>query len=347
MLHALAKADQAVSAAEDAVRAAGKKQVSCLSPGIGNLGNAIRSSRTYEGQKPFVSRPALEDVDEQVVATEVPAADLKGSGESFLWGSPPRPVGFMASSKVAVAVERLLQTGGGRPDVLDVAKGLVLRGCLQQKLGRRKSAGEDYHRALEVCRRQIKCLGHPKRCKEGPIHGERGAKADRHGENLCHGSRTGKQQLNIEKGGTQGQSKVSKSKNHRRSDLETNCSGDNTKNGLPLDENFKHAPPPSGAQTSDDNSNSSRKAMSTSKYRDGRWSDYCKVLQLESLVHHNLATLHMAAALDGDVGSSFHKVCSISFSSNNVVLCLRGNTSIPCSVSSLKEDTAHGARFPQ
>lgn len=65
-------------------------------------------------------------------------------------------IGFMKSSKATVVVGGgLLLTGGGRVTAFDVAKSLVLRGCLRQKLGRSDQAEQDYRRALEVCHSRL------------------------------------------------------------------------------------------------------------------------------------------------------------------------------------------------
>lgn len=88
--------------------------------------------------------------------TGVPEADIDASADERIGSrTPSRVMGFMRSSKISITVGGLLTTGGGEPEALDIAKSLVLRGCLRQKSGERKAALEDYQAALEVCRTKV------------------------------------------------------------------------------------------------------------------------------------------------------------------------------------------------
>lgn len=123
---ALARANQAVSVAQDADRSS----------------NVVHCTQTSSG----------------IIAPPISG----GKGNGFLVSTAiingrcaSRAIGFMPNSKAEAALGRLLLTGGGRPTLLDLAKSLVLRGCLLQKMGRRVLAQEDYHRALEVCERTL------------------------------------------------------------------------------------------------------------------------------------------------------------------------------------------------
>lgn len=211
---------------------------------------------------------------------------------------PKSCIGFMRSSKVKVLVGGLLPTGGGRANTLDIAKSLVLRGCLRQKLGRTKQAEGDYRQALRICHSRLKNIGgglgsHPtKPSKKGGdghddqswvIDTAREEKTVTRGRKNALGGRGG-QWSNFEKIGA-------------LDETTTTVNDDD----VPREGCIRSLPPfhdtRDGCEDAVDIGNSSV-----------REEGLYKVLKLESLIHHNLTTLHIASLLGTDNHVSFRKV---------------------------------------
>lgn len=228
-------------------------------------------------------------------------------------------IGFMRSSKATVVVGGgLLLTGGGRANAFDVAKSLVLRGCLRQKMGRRDQAEQDYQRALEVCRSRLHKIeenhvdawvgskgshteetGNEPVEPSRPLRSVREAREDRNdGEvgfefgtrggvtnqrKTALGGRGG-QWSECEPGSTPGDATTGK----KNGMAQAGCSED----PLSLRETKGRC---EGALEPED----------SSEIQEGMR----EVLKLKSLIHHNLASLHIAAVLGTDIRTSLRKVC--------------------------------------
>lgn len=232
-------------------------------------------------------------------------AGVSGYGGGNSCGVQQRPcdsassIGFMRSSKVDVVVGGLLPTGGGRADILDIAKSLVLRGCLRQKLGRTKQAEEDYQQALGICHSRLKNI---EACLENNA-----TKLDNNGghghgdQSWAVGSTVGEEPV------TRGRKKAFGGRGGRWSKFERSCVLDDT---ATFDEN--DAPREgclSGLSPLHDTKGGCEDVADVGNppfHQEG----CCKVMKLESLIHHNLATLHLAALLRRDSHVSFRKVCS-------------------------------------
>lgn len=256
--------------------------------------------------------------------------------------APPRSIGFMPGSKVTVVVGGLLQTGGGGADALYLAKSLTLRGCLRQKAGRVKTAEEDYRRALVICRKQV---GHLDRCSirhgdDEPVDGRKhdddehvngtagaGKEAWR-GERFVEGEKPNSHQSGGQGGldsphffegeipskninGCKGSLENSTgSLDERSSSLREAVSANDTiESGASNMESFNNLPARFGNQRAHEAGDTRGSRNAQSCPQEPRTSYERAVLRLESLIHHNLSTLHMAAVFCEETQASFQKVC--------------------------------------
>ncbi|CAB1115628.1 unnamed protein product [Ectocarpus sp. CCAP 1310/34] len=187
-------------------------------------------------------------------------------------------IGFMRSSKATVVVGGgLLLTGGGRTDAFDLAKSLVLRGCLLQKKSRWNQAEQDYRRALQICHSILGRL-------EGPSDAFSSGNVDDNGIMADGGQNNG----------LLGQTRETHS--HKGS-------GDWTDGQVLV-----------GGQR--DMVDDRQKELGACR---GLWSGYdavdmsdrqdrtCEVLKLKRLIHHNLASLHLAAVVGTGIRVSLRK----------------------------------------
>lgn len=308
---ALIAANQAVSAAETAVRAADARPAAAVS-----AGGESNPGRRHPSDEPVSAEADLGAPSEATVGLNghraaVGADSEVGGGESDgaqRWSSAPKSIGFMRSSKVNLVVGGLLLTGGGRACTLDFAKSLVLRGCLRQKMGRRKQAEDDYRQALRICHHRLREI-------EG--------RHRNHGTEL-NISNSDSSQTVIVDGGNHGGAVRG-----RGSIVGEGCGGrthgrieGGEKQGATLDGKMGDAPDDAKSFSHDGvtkpvyikdppASRGSRKVCKSavdmegsSTYQGGR----CEVLELESLIHHNLATVHLATVIGTDTRVSFHKV---------------------------------------
>lgn len=294
---ALVAANRAVSAAETAVRASEGK---LKDPGSGGASNLAS-----EPAPTSMSLPAAASAEADLGASEKTRAAKNGGSTTVGGGgccvggggqcsSNAKSIGFMRSSKVSVVLGGLLLTGGGRACTLDVAKSLVLRGCLRQKMGRRKQAEDDYRQALRICcnrrretagrlgshRIELNINNHDDQTT--PVGGDKPSASVRgRWRTLRKGCR----------GRAGGQSNVS----------EVECAAYDGKMGAVPDDAHRLCQDGVKTLACDQGAVETRGA---SNHQDER----CELMKLESLIHHNLATLHLATILGTDNRVSFHKV---------------------------------------
>lgn len=324
---ALAAAGRAVSAAETAIRAAETKS---KDPGYGRTSEyASASAATSVFPLPAASTDgknhagtghrsdALTSMEADFGASaKVRAAKNRegareGGGEERCgisqWYSYPKSIGFMRRSKVDTAVGGLLLTGGGRASTMDVAKSLVLRGCLRQKMGRRKQAEDDYRQALRICHNRLREIEHGlqehrtelgsngKNDETVSVGGDKhtlSAQSRERATGEGYGGRTGGQSeigekardANGEKGGDV------------PNDAESYMNGGVTKPGCTKD--------PRAFRGSSEVCTGAVDIGDSSGHQGGRY----ETLRLESLIRHNLVTVHLATVLGADSRVSFHKV---------------------------------------
>ncbi|CAM9256815.1 unnamed protein product, partial [Hapterophycus canaliculatus] len=328
---ALLAADRLVSAAENAVRVAARKGVDVSSNSTtalrtGQVSAAGRDGRNktlpWQPVRPATgsgrrlerqqqcSTPAKPAVDACGADTNTNAAtgvttsdaahtcstatgDLAGPcgverNKGVLQGS----IGFMRSSKVTVVVGGgLLLTGGGRVNALDIAKSLVLRGCLRQKMGRRDQAEQDYRRALGVCHSRLREIqGH--HVDAGLSNDSSHPKGmDRHDEGRNDGIKGGHSYVLEGRGGQwsgfrQDIIPADAASGEKDSVAQAGCSDD----------------PPSLRKT-----RGRCEGPLDSEVYSNRQEGIREVLKLERLVHHNLTALHIAAVLGTDIRVSLRK----------------------------------------
>lgn len=304
MSRALAQAHQVVYIGEEAMLATESKEPPSDKSAVA-MNDNVQLSPQMGGVRNDSS--GLTSVTETETSTALPHNGRKStiklyeecSGEE----QPFLPIGFMPSSKVTVTMGGLLQGGGGRPDALDFAKGLVLRGCLRQKMDRARHAEEDYRRALEICRGQMKRLSRHANLDYNSIDSSQGEEPHEDGKNSLDGARAG---TKIDDGDekTQGRRKNPGNRGGQRVCFEetktTSTPGsmgqvkytlpklpDNQLSAGGKDKYWKGKPP---------------------GFRKRHWLHYCAILKLESLIHYNLASLHLASVLKVDICSPFHKV---------------------------------------
>lgn len=214
--------------------------------------------------------------------------------------STPKSIGFMRSSKVNLVMGGLLVTGGGTACTLDVAKSLVLRGCLRQKMGRRKQAEHDYRRALRICKNRLHEIDGRLNTKSNnnqalTVGNEKhGESVQRRGKNFgeMHRRQPGSQS-NV--GGKEGAPLGRKQRDVP--DDANSFKNDSVTKALDNED-------PPAFRGSSDVFNGAVGTGDSSSHQDGR----CEVLKLKSLIHHNLATVHLATVLGTDIRVSFHKV---------------------------------------
>lgn len=297
---ALAQADQAVSAAVEAIRATEDKSVLNRPPSTAN-GNGTAVPRLRPGTG-TTSLPAL------AVAGETSEHAVEATTSKTDWNRtrircPPGSMGFMPGSKAAVVVGGLLRTGGGGGDALNVAKSLTLRGCLRQKTGRSKAAEEDYRRALEICRKQLEHLDHCPKHNNEPAGDAamKGGGPESFGTNneLCRAER-----------GTGSPENTLKSRGQRFSCFEKADADCTIKSDAPKVGYFSYFPTRPGEQVEREKIENIR-TVNIPRHSEELLlpSYYSAVLRLESLIHHNLSTLHMAAVLREDIQACSQKVC--------------------------------------
>ena len=298
---ALAQADRAVSAAIEAVRATEDKSVLGRPPSTANVnGTAVPRPQPDTGTTSLSALVAAGGTSEHAVAATVSRADRNRTRLRC----PPGSMGFMPGSKVAVVVGGLLRTGGGEGDTLHVAKSLTLRGCLLQKTGRSKAAEEDYRRALEICRKQLENLDHcPKRNKElAGDAAKEGGYPESFGTNneLYSGER-----------GTGSPEKALGSTGERFSCFEKDNADWTIGSDAPKMGCFSYLPTWPGEQVEREKKDTSGATNIPRRSEELLLlPSYCRaVLRLESLIHHNLSTLHMAAVLREDIQACSPKVC--------------------------------------
>lgn len=309
-LEALVSADAAVFAAEEGLRVVQEERLLGNSLPAKEGSTATPCPQTTRGGSDTTvpAIPAFEkEAKEEPVGKVVPATGRGCLGERFCSAS----IGFMQSSKITVVAGGLLVTGGGRPGILDVAKGLVVRGCLSQKVGRRKRAEEDYRRALEICHGHMEHLDHGwnNNNAEPADHDDNDARNAGHAEHRCEGSAAGNQQSFGRRRGSHPRGKASWSRRGRRRYLEVDSVDDTTGNWAPKERLSEH-PPHQRESQSHDRGTGTHAIKVPPGFRGRPRPDYTAALTLEGLIHHNLATLHMVAVIDADTRASFHKVCS-------------------------------------
>lgn len=297
MPEALDAADQAVSAANVAVRAAKLKHRDAAiasasterTSGDGSTPPQPSSSATARNNHPGTKRYVV-SVSAALTAG-CPSSTAGGGGSDAVGnGGGHRDVqhdpsavrtsiGFMRSSKATVvAGGGLLLTGGGRADAFDLAKSLVLRGCLRQKTSWWNQAEQDYRRALQICHSILGKL-------EGPAGALRFDNVDDNGIMAGGGQNNG----------IPGQRRETRS--HKGSggwtDGQVLVGGE----GGMVDDRQKEFGEWRGRWSSFD-------TVNTSGRQDGR----CEALKLKSLIHHNLASLHLAAVVGTGTRVSLRKV---------------------------------------
>lgn len=299
---ALSQSDQAVSAALEYVRATEDKSVTGRPPSTasGN-GSTIPPPRPDMGTPNLPALAATGGTSEQAVA----ATPSRNDRDYPQARCPPGSMGFMPGSKATVVVEGLLRTGGGGSDALHVAKSLTLRGCLRQKAGRSKTAEDDYRRALEICHKQLE---HLDRCPKRSDDLAGGDTADPGKEGSPESLRTSSQ-LNSGKRGSGSPENALGSRSERFSCFEENSAGCTIEPDSSKVEGFSHLLAPPGKQLEHERKDT-RGTLLIPRRPEGALlpSYYRAVLRLESLVHHNLSTLHMAAVLREDAQASSQKV---------------------------------------
>ena len=183
-------------------------------------------------------------------------------------------------------------------DALHVAKNLTLRGCLRQKAGRSKTAEEDYRRALEICHKQVEHLDHCPKRNNGLARETTGpGKEERAGE-VPERFRTSSQ-LHSGKRGMGSPENVLGSRGERYSCFEEDHAKYRVEPDAPKVESFSFLPTQPGNQL--ERIPRRPEGLVPSYYR--------AVLRLESLIHHNLSTLHIAAVLREDTQASSLQVC--------------------------------------
>lgn len=297
MPEALDAADQAVSAANVAVRTAKLKHrdaalASASTERTSGGDNALSQPSppaTARNKHPGIRHHGIASVAATVRHTYTTAggggsdAVDNGGGHREVQHDDPSAtrasIGFMRSSKATVVVGGgLLLTGGGRADAFDLAKSLVLRGCLRQKTSWWNQAEQDYRRGLQICH---SILGKP----EGPADGLRFENVDDNGTMADGGQNNGilgqrrETHSHKESGGwTVGQELVG---------------GE----GDMVDDRRKELGARRGRWSNLD-------TVDMSGRQDGR----CEVLKLKSLIHHNLASLHLAAVVGTGTRVSLRKV---------------------------------------
>lgn len=335
---ALVAADRAVSAAEAAVRAA---EVKGKDPGPGctsEIASASASTNIFlppfrpatassaggenlSGRRHHSDAPtsAGADLGASAKARAVKNGDAatvgsgRGGGENCgvrQWSCTPKSIGFMRSSKVNLVVGGLLLTGGGRASTLDVAKSLVLRGCLRQKMGRRKQAEDDYRRALRTCHNRLREIesglgNHRTELDTDSNNGQPVALGgDRHGASAQRRRRRRTMFGEGCEGRTGGQSNFG--------DKEGAAHGGKGEDVLDDASSFSKVDVTKPLCVKDPTTFRGTSEVCKDAVNIGDFSDHhdgrCEVLKLESLIHHNLATVHLATVLGTDNRVSFHKV---------------------------------------
>jgi len=302
---ALVAADLAVASAQAAVRATEIKEkdaefrrTSASASKSAPRTTAVDRDVTRTKSQPFP--PAVVAASGVVGLTA--SSDLAGgcdSGVRNSCGDQRRPsspnvsIGFMRSSKVNVAVGGLLLTGGGRPDTMVVAKSLVLRGCLHQKMGRRKNAEEDYAQALVLCHKRLNEIG---RLESHHVEPNKNSQQPDTAETPGQEHRTHLGGRGRERGATEVRERDADIGHTHLSIHRTESPKGDTKAGC-----FEESPMGNGGH-----------GAGTGILGDGdrSWGreGRCEVLKLKSLIHHNFATVHMSALLGADTRASFRKV---------------------------------------
>lgn len=296
MPDALAQAREAVFVAEGAFRTFRRDQEDRLRTPVVDGDGEVRSTA---------------DRHRQPVAAAALAVGMTRRGERR---RSDHSIGFMPSSKVAVGVGGLLYTGGGRLDALELAKSLVLCGCIRQKMGRIKQAEDDYRRALVCTNRELNqnvdLRQHGAVDDEGV--GESGLRRDITGSAVRGGGlAVGKTRRNM----FVKSRKLSGTRLWRKrgpwSEAEKDKPGDSSSHDECTSEEDEGAPPLDDAWLGKRSANDEGKRAGAHSlgHRSVKSSDNYEVLKLESLIHHNLATMHIAAVLTADGRAPFHKVC--------------------------------------
>lgn len=298
---ALSQADQAVFAAIEYAHEAEVKSVPGRpsSTASGN-GTTIPPPRPDMGTPNLSALTAAGGTSEHAVA----ATYSRNDRDRPLVRCSPGSMGFMPGSKATVVVGGLLRTGGGGGDALHVAKSLTLRGCLRQKAGRSKTAEDDYRRALEICHKQLEHLDHgPKRSDD--LAGDTAGPGKEGGPESLRTS----SQLNSGKRGRGSPENALGSRGERFPCFDEDSAGYTTEPDASKVEGFSHLLAPPGKQLEHEKKDT-RGTLLIPRRPEGALlpSYYRAVLRLESLVHHNLSTLHMAAVLREDAQASSKKV---------------------------------------
>ncbi len=209
--------------------------------------------------------------------------------------SPNVSIGFMRSSKINVTVGGLLLTGGGRADTMDVAKSLILRGCLHQKMGRRKNAKEDYGQALVLCHKRLNDI-------DGLLESHH-VEPDNKSQQLGRASSTSGQGHGTHLDG-RSQEKDGANARKRAADIDHAHLSAHRTESADGDTTVEHFDVSPTAHSSGGVCTGIHGDGNPSWGHDGR----CEVLKLQSLIHHNFATLHMTALLGADTRASFLRV---------------------------------------
>ncbi|CAM9131600.1 unnamed protein product, partial [Scytosiphon promiscuus] len=321
-LEALSAADRSVSAAENAVRAAKRKDTDVSSDGMSASrirrppARPVPSGGRHLGQQSSTPAKPVVDAFEAITDANGAITVITSAGRSFdgLGGAghggsrggpgggenqfaPQGSIGFMRSSKATVVVGGgLLLTGGGRVTAFDVAKSLVLRGCLRQKMGRRDQAEQDYRRALEVCHDRLSEIE------------ENGVDAGVSSNGL-HTNEVGG--VNVESS----RQRFTVDPLRERTGDRNDDDGDSV--SIRRDVTAKRE------------SSSAARGGQRSESKPGREEGLREVLKLKSLIHHNLASLHIAAVLGTDIRVSLRKAAiareasEIVATDNKVIAALR------------------------
>lgn len=301
MPEALDAADQAVSAADVAVRTAKLKHRDAALASASTQRTRGDDNALPQPSPPATARnkhPGTRHHTHCVASVSMAAtmghtsttaggggsdADGNGGGHHGAQHDDPfaarTSIGFMRSSKATVVVGGgLLLTGGGRTDAFDLAKSLVLRGCLRQKTSWWNQAEQDYRRALQICHSILGKL-------EGPADAFRSDNVDDNGIMADGGQNNGllgqTREAHPHKGSggwTDGQVVVGGERDMV----------DDRQNKL-------------GAWRE---RWSSFDTVDMSGRQDGRR----EVLKLKRLIHHNLASLHLAAVVGTGTRVSLRKV---------------------------------------
>lgn len=210
------------------------------------------------------------------------------------WSSLAKSIGFMPSSKIPLAVGGLLQTGGGTPGTLDVAKSLVLRGCVQQKMGKRNQAEGDYRRALELCRESADNDDRRKTAFVVTLNGESADEANRGRHVEKQEAENDMRKPIVDRAGLRANNADEADRNRTTDEMR-----EGGWNSPRQPERSLNAP--NGKDENDE--------ISPCRWqKDESCLASSEILRLESLIHHNLATLHLAAVMCADPRAIFHKV---------------------------------------